>query len=92
MAVENDKIVTLSVLSHYNEKIKIWVADQILHFGQGLVFIDDGMLPGIGEEKTLYIKDDGIYKWNASSSSYTKLASGEGSSTSAELVWEPIKK
>lgn len=55
----NDKIVTLSNLSHYDMKIKTWVTDQILR-GEGLVFVNKSDLPQPGVEKTLYITEDAI--------------------------------
>ena len=82
MAVALENLIDLNLLSHYDNKLKEWVKEQIAAGGQ-IAVTNRSDLPAIGEKNKIYFVEDAILQYTTETG--YKEISGTGSS--AKLQW-----
>lgn len=71
----NEKLITLSNLIHYDEQLKKWIVDKLPSKASELVFNSRDDFPAQGREGILYISQGSTYKWDSVTNNYVNIAS-----------------
>ncbi len=82
MAVALENLIDLSLLSHYDTKLKEWVKDQIKDSGNFEV-MQRSELPAVGEENKIYFVEDAILQYTAENG-YQEIG---GTGSPRKLEW-----
>lgn len=82
MAVALENLIDLSLLSHYDTKLKEWVKDQIKDSGNFEV-MQRSELPAVGEENKIYFVEDAILQYTTENG-YQEIG---GTGSPQKLEW-----
>lgn len=85
MAINLQKLIDISLLEYYDDKLKNWAIEKFSGGSSSIKFTTNANLPEQGESDVLYITEDRIKIWNGFT--YVEISSGSGGESTIPDTW-----